>query len=330
MTQYSETINDPLRDLAIRITEFAKRYQLLNDAYLSNLIKSLVNKNNLHIWAEINPFEHFPRASAKKHILITNITKVMTIVRNVAVFIPIAVIWRAVGEATTQFEIYVSENSGAITNFLTFWQNGYGYLEEEYTIGHVAFVDFLIIVGIIVLTFILNITDAVANSIKENEEAVLDKERDSLCFQLIEETSAYRKIDANSLEKTFYKIISEVNRSIEELKNIITIEKKSAKELTEASQGLAAEQGKWGEITLPEFTQFNLALENLTKSINQLNNLSSEEIPKSLDKALSQIEMTGGALKDANLSINKNTKELVQEISRLKSRLSRIKKSPKK
>lgn len=330
MEKLEQDSSNPLKSLALKISEYAKRHQLLNDAYLIGLIKALVNNHNLHVWAEINPFENFPRAAAKKHELITNITKVLTIVRNVAVFIPIAVIWRAVGEATTQFEIYVTENSGAITNFLTFWQNGYGYLENEYTIGHVAFVDFLIIVGIIVLTFILNITDAIANSIKEKEEALLDKDRDALCLELMQELSAFRKVDSQALEKTFLRAISQMNETISDLKAIVSSEISSSKTLSQNVDAISQQQSQWSKIQFPEFERFNLALAELTKSLQELNAISGQKLPKSLENTLAQVESTASGLKNTNIEINKNTKELLQEISRLKTRLTRIKKTPKK
>lgn len=326
----TEIFDNPLRELALKVSGYAKKYQLNNDAYLIGLIKALAANSNLHIWADLNPFEHFPRATAKKHELISNLTKIFTIIRNVAVFIPIAVIWRAVGEATTQFEIYVNENSGAITNFLTFWQNGYGYLEKRHTIGHVAYVDFLIIVGIIILTFILNITDAIATSIREKEEAVLDKERELLCLEIIQELSSYRKVDSQALDKTFFRAISQLNQTIGELKNIISAEKESSQTLSRTVDSIKSQQSEWEKTRFPEFENFNKGLEDLTKSLKEISSISSQKVPKALSDALEQVEAMAGNLKSSNQQINRSGKELVQEITRLKARLSRVKRSPKK
>lgn len=320
---------EPLQSLGRKIGDYAKKYNLILDPYLRGIVKSLINQSDLHIWAELNPFEHLPRAAARKHLNLLNITKVVTIIRNVSVFIPVAVIWQAVGQATTQFEIYVTENSGAITNFLTFWQNGYGYLEYRYTIGHVAFVDFLIILGIIALTFILNISGAISESMKDAEEAVLDRERDQLCLDIFSELAPYRKANPEALDYVLSRAISQINESILALKKVITTSSVSFGDLQAITESAQAQQSNWAALELPDFKDFNSSLNRVVVALDKISELSAVKIPSTLQGSLSEIENITRNLKSADSSISKNTKELMQEISRLKTRLSRIKKSGK-
>lgn len=326
MVNESLTQTDSLESLAVKITNYAKKYNLVSDSYLIGLVKSLINKTDLHIWSDLNPFDHFPRAAAKKHELITNVTKFMMIVRNVSVFIPIAVIWRAVGEATTQFEIYVSENSGAITNFLTFWQNGYGYLDYEYTIGHVAFVDFLIILGIIILTLILNLTGAVSDSIKAKEETELDREREQICLEIIRETYIFKKAEPTALQAVFSQSISQMLRLLEELKDLTQSSKVAVSALDQVAQNINQEQANWKSIDVPNFEDLNSMIEKLAGSLESLSNLSESKLSKSILDSTKQIDDVTKNLSATKLSIQKETKELNKELTKLKARLSRIKK----
>jgi cytochrome b len=81
----------------------------------------------------------------------------LIVIRNVAVFVPVALTWSAVSHATAGFAKFVNENPNAVANFLEFWQNGYGYLSSEWTIGTVANLDFLIILVVIVLTLYISL-----------------------------------------------------------------------------------------------------------------------------------------------------------------------------
>jgi hypothetical protein len=79
----------------------------------------------------------------------------MVLIRNVLVFVPVALTWLAVGKATTGFAVYTAKSSAAsVVNFLQFWQNGYGVLAKVWTLSHIAEDDFYIIGTVILLTFI--------------------------------------------------------------------------------------------------------------------------------------------------------------------------------
>lgn len=329
MAKVISSLENPLGLLARKIADYAKKYKLSDDPYLRGLLQGLSNQSDLHIWAELNPFEQLPRAAAKKHLSLLNATKILTIVRNVSVFIPVAITWQAIGQAVTQFELYVTENSGAITNFLTFWQNGYGYLENHYTIGHVAFVAFLIILGIIILTFIVNITGAISESAKAAEELALDKERDQICLEIFSELAAYRKADPAALDSVLGRAISQINEAIVALKSAMSLNSESFIELQSITEAAKSQQKNWSEFELPDFNDFNKSLEKIVRALDGISDMSSEKLQTSLKASYVEIDKITKDLKTADTSLNRNTKELMQEITRLKARLSRVKKSLK-
>ena len=125
--------------------------------YMRLLIEGISRRKNLAMLSEIDALEHFPRhrnlnSDRRDRLILT-----LTVIRNVAVFVPVALTWSAVSHSTAAFARFVSANPDTVANFLEFWQNGYGYLSSEWTIGTVANLDFLIIVLVILLTLYISL-----------------------------------------------------------------------------------------------------------------------------------------------------------------------------
>ena len=108
----------------------------------------------------------------------------LTIIRNVLVFAPVALTWAAVGQATSAFSRYVEENGADVVNFLDFWENGYGYLGSEWQISHVAFLDFIIVMIVIVLTLVSSALGRKATDQQANFDHQIERERIGLAVQI--------------------------------------------------------------------------------------------------------------------------------------------------
>ncbi len=142
------------QEVAEKLRSWSQRNSLTSDPYVSELIQALETKKNLPMWAATNPFDLLPHATIHTGKSVRTLNRYLTIARNTLVFTPVALTWIAVSKATTAFSEYTANNSVAVVNFLEFWQNGYGALAKEWTIGRVAFIDFLLIALIIALTLI--------------------------------------------------------------------------------------------------------------------------------------------------------------------------------
>ncbi len=318
--------NQPeLQTLAQKVGDYAKENNLLKDSYIYGLIKSLASQVNVHIFAELDPFEQLPRAKAKKHDTLQLVTRVLTVIRNVGVFVPVAVIWQAVGQATTQFELYVTDNPGAITNFLTFWQNGYGYLEYRYTIGHIAYVDFLIILGIIILTFILNITGGISENIKYKEEAVLDKRRDDLCLEILTTLDNYKRVNPEGVERALAKSIVQINSTLSEL-NIAATSIRAA--LKETESLLAVEsKGKAQEASIKaaKVKELEDALNSMIKTLQKFESTTENNLVKSITQTSSKIKEIGASLQKSDQQLKKTVNSAITELKKVKPAVAKLK-----
>lgn len=181
------------------------------------LIDGLFKRKNLALLSEIDSLEHFPKyaksASQRKDKLILT----LTVIRNVAVFVPVALTWSAVSHATAGFAKYVEENPDTVANFLEFWQNGYGYLSPEWTIGTVANLDFLIIMVVIFLTLYISLA---TNKDKQKRAAVassFNDERLSLALEVREFLHDKRRITNVTMNQSLASAIQNLKNATYEL-----------------------------------------------------------------------------------------------------------------
>ena len=140
-------------ELAARLREYGENYGLEEDPYLEGLSNAIEDGKNLSVWASNDVMTLLPHPDVES--IEGPIYSAMVLVRNVLVFVPVALTWLAVGKATTAFSAYTAQSAAtSIVNFLQFWQNGYGLLSKTWTLSHVAQLDFYVIGTVIVLTFV--------------------------------------------------------------------------------------------------------------------------------------------------------------------------------
>jgi hypothetical protein len=143
--------------LAEKLQQWCLKNRITGNPYMERLIEGLKKRRNLAMLSEIDALDHFPKFGSAVSSRKTKLILTLTVIRNVAVFVPVALTWSAVSHATAGFAKYINENPNAVANFLEFWQNGYGYLSPEWTIGTVANLDFLIILVVIFLTLYISL-----------------------------------------------------------------------------------------------------------------------------------------------------------------------------
>jgi hypothetical protein len=170
--------------LADSLEDWAKRHQVATDPYVVRLANSLRTRRDLAMWASLNPMEFLPNPEIHRMRSAETIAHYLTVVRNSIVFLPVALTWIAVSKATTAFALYTSKNSIAVVNFLEFWQNGYGVLAKEWTIGRVALIDFALILVVILLTLLTAYLGRRNQYLRIGASTSVDAERTNLALDI--------------------------------------------------------------------------------------------------------------------------------------------------
>jgi hypothetical protein len=207
------------RLLAELIEIWARKHGVLKDPYIQRLIPALIKKRQLTMWATIDPFEALPHPVSRRGDQFARFARITTTWRNAFVFMPVAITWLAVGQATTAFERYVDENSNATVNFLQFWQNGYGYLSDFWVIGKVAFFDALIVTGVILMTLGINYFWQISDSLTEAEEKEIEAERSQVAYAIKEYLFTKRSITRLAINQSIAAAVDNLVDTTERLQS---------------------------------------------------------------------------------------------------------------
>jgi hypothetical protein len=192
------------------------------DPYVSQLQEDLTSGENLGFWASIDPAEMLPMPAKQKVIQYESIARLIVLVRNVLIFLPVALTWYAIGQATIAFQIYVGSSGTTTANFLDFWQNGYGILDDKWRIGEIAVLDFYIVMAVIVISLVAGAIQAQAARIDAKLETLYESERMELALQISRVLDPYRiSSESSDVEgllrdvKSAGKFLAETSRRLE-------------------------------------------------------------------------------------------------------------------
>jgi hypothetical protein len=217
------------------INAWIARHNLQSDPYLNGLVTAIENKKDLHIWAELDPTEYLPHPEAKAGSATDRLVRLLTVIRNVLVFAPVALTWAAVSEATSGFSEYIAANGADVVNFLDFWQNGYDILGEEWKIGNVARLDFIIVVIVIALTLYVSRGSYKAEVLRNAAEDEIDRERLALAIEIHTALHDKRKITTVNMNASLAGAISRLVAATNNLEDASHIIEKASRKLPKQS-----------------------------------------------------------------------------------------------
>jgi len=193
------------------------------------------------MWASLNPLEYLPHAPANVSKVMKRIVLIITIIRNALVFLPVALTWYAIAKATSAFAIYTADNTLGVVNFLDFWENGYGVLADEWSLSHVATLDFQIILVIIILTIAITLMDKRIRDQYAAEVALLDEDRIRLAMGISSFLFDHQRVSQVSMNQSLAKALRDLLNSTESLD-------KSSKELGKTVKAIPTNRELLSEI----------------------------------------------------------------------------------
>ena len=223
------------------LQSWAQQYGLHEDPYISGLSNAVANRKNLPMWASLNPLEYLPHAPANVSKVMKRIVLIITIIRNALVFLPVALTWYAIAKATSAFALYTADNTLSVVNFLDFWENGYGVLAEEWSLSHVATLDFQIILVIIILTIAITLLDKRVRDQYAAEVALLDEDRIRLAMAISTFLFDHQRVSQVSMNQSLAKALRDLLNSTESLD-------KSSKELGKTVKAIPTNRELLSEI----------------------------------------------------------------------------------
>ena len=180
------------QEIAHSLMSWAKTHKVDDDPYVAGLHAALTSSSDLSMWASLPPLEYLPFTQTVEGSHVSSLNNFLSVSRNILVFVPVALTWAAVGQATTAFTVYVKANPNSVTNFLEFWQDGYNVLDSKWTIGHIANLDFLLISLVIALTVATSFLSRNAKKLHRIGQKRVDSDRMRIGLMLTEYLYAKR------------------------------------------------------------------------------------------------------------------------------------------
>ena len=318
-----------LKKLAI----WATQRELLQDPYVLSVIKDITEDRNLGFWATQDPMQLMPNVDSNAGLKFMRYAKIFALIRNVLVFLPVAVTWKAVSEATTGFAEFVSVNSATPVNFLEFWQNGYGYLDEIWTIGFVAEVDFWIILLVIAITLVSNILQSNGQKVNELMNEVLDKEKVNLSLEIKKYFFMVKPSSVETVNNDVLLAIEKFNQgtrefnkisgNLENLSDYLLKAVPQVQALQESMNKIALTNNADLEKVLNTFTSqvdsgvahLNSSLLELKNNIGNINNLINDALTNSVANMTSDID-------NSNNLVRLSARKLESELESLSTQIN--------
>lgn len=197
------------------MNQWALKHSLLEDPYLVSVSRAIEKNDALDFWATLDPGMRLPRPLSKVGEKLITWSRYIAIVRNVLVFLPVAVTWKAIAEATSAFSEFINSNTATPVNFLEFWQNGYGLLDPIYRIGTIAEIDFWIIILVIATTILSTSLLSFGRAKDAKQQIQLDAERELISFEIHKYLSVPGKVSKGFTEQTLNLAIRNLSTATE-------------------------------------------------------------------------------------------------------------------
>lgn len=204
-----------------KLLNWQKENNLTDDHNLNILIQDLQNNRNLKLWAERDPLSYLPMPTSHSQKSRINRTNLIIGLRNMAVFLPVALTWASISVVTASFAKYETDNPNSLTNFLEFWQRGYGYINDFWKLSNVAITDVFLVMLIIVLTYLINNRIVKENDLENEENKQIINKRNEIAQLIFEYLYDYRYPTNQDLTRNLYSATKALSTSIKSLSKII-------------------------------------------------------------------------------------------------------------
>ena len=323
-----------LKEVLLRkLATWATQRNLLEDPFVLSLIKDITEDRNIGFWADQDPMQLLPEVETDAGINFMKYAKFFALLRNVLVFLPVALTWKAVSAATTGFAQFVSVNNAAPVNFLEFWQNGYGYLNKFWTIGAIAQIDFLIILLVIIITLVSNIVQNNGQKVNQIMNETLEKEKINIALEIKRYLFMVKPSSVETISDDILLSIEKFNQSsrefnkitgnIENLSDYLLKAVPQVQALQESMNKISISNNEGLEKVLASFTSqvssgvgnLNSSLLELQKNIDNISNLISNALANSVSSMSSDID-------NSNNVVKKSAKKLENELENLSSQIN--------
>ena len=303
------------QEISQTLVNWAANNGVKSDHIVQSLMQDLASEENLAIWAGMDPFEYLPQPHPTVGNRFFSWAKTAASIRNVMVFVPVAITWEAVSKATVAFAKFVESNNATTVNFLEFWQNGYDVLGKFWTIGNIASLDFAIILGVIALSLIATYLNARGSSINKSETQQIEAERIEIALALKMYLYSMREIDKTNVKEG---IASSVSALLAATSTLAKTAKQLSGVVRELEEGVPA-INEFGDRVGKESEKLVKQVAVLSASLSDINGSITGDLRDAVNSATVGLDLANEGLATSTQSIRTNSLAAENEIKSLQS-----------
>jgi len=255
------------------MNEWAAKWNVTEDPYVAGLNAAVTRRDNMTMWASLDPTDMLPTPEIQSGRLLSRIARVLTVARNVLVFVPVALTWLAIQHATDAFGKW-AEGRDEELSFLQFWQNGYGVLSDHYRIQTIARIDAYLIALIVVTTLVASLLESRAKSTVSGLERSADRERLFVGLKIAEAMQGNKTASPESITESLAFALNDLSQAARDV-------------------SLAAARMEVASVGIESLTP---RVESLNKQVGELNQRFGKDVVGSVDSLVSSVSTLGVTL----------------------------------
>ena len=260
------------------MNEWATKWNVADDPYVAGLSAAVARRDNMTMWASLDPTDMLPTPEIQSGRLLSRIARVLTVMRNVLVFVPVALTWLAIEKATNAFGVWAkgktSGDSDSGISFIQFWQDGKEVLDEKFLIQNIARFDFYLIALIVVTTLVASLLESRAKSTVNVSEKAADRERLSVGLKIAEAMQGNKTASPESITESLAFALNDLSQAARDV-------------------SLAAARMEVASVGVESLTP---RVESLNKQVGELNQRFGKDVVGSVDSLVSSVSTLGVTL----------------------------------
>lgn len=311
-----------------RLQSWAVKWECQQDPYVAGLTQAISQRDDLTMWASLSPREHLPHPSmASRFGVLELIGRLLTLVRNVLVFVPVAITWYAIGKATEAYGEFTRDNEDTPLNFLQFWQSGEyppggkQYLSEFWQIGDVARFDALLIALIVILTLIVGAMGAQSERSEAKFEREVESERLALSFVLANALHGRRSASPESIGESLAEALNDLTQAARDVNDVAARLERATAGVETLGPKLDVLNQHTDRLVGQSVQSITASMSALVASVGQLNSAVSSNVTQVFADATANLEEVSAQFSRIAASMEVGTAQLRDDLEHINRQL---------
>jgi hypothetical protein len=322
----------PIASVISELQEWARDNQVEDDPYIVGLSEAVAQRNDLGMWASIDPLQTLPEPR-EPDSQVARLVQWLTVVRNVLVFVPVAITWMAISKATTAYKAWDpretseqlanGESLRVEKNFLDFWSKGYGKLAKHWTIPEVGKTDFYIIAIIIVLALVISYLGNRSDSVRAKLVRSAEAQRTAIGIKIRRSLHGKREASPDSIAESLADALADLNQTTRDMAEVAARLERSSVGVEALAPQLETLNSSAATFATQTSQMIATAVNALVSSVDNLNSSVNQNLTTVFESAVANLQEAGEQLARTSASVEYGTKLLKDDIESIRKGLRR-------